>query len=142
MTTCADVMTKNPVFGVPTDMVDKVAQLMKREDVGPIPIVDNPESKRLVGMVTDRDLAMKIVAEGRDAKRTQVQEVMTTTLFTCREGDDIKQALATMSQHQVRRIPVVNNNHEVVGIIAQADIATRIDDPKTTGKVVEEISES
>jgi len=135
-------MTKNPVFGVPTDTVDKVAQLMKREDVGPIPIVDNAHSKKLVGMVTDRDLAMKIVAEGRDAKRTQVQEVMTTTLFTCREGDDIKQALDVMSQHQIRRIPVVNNNHEVVGIIAQADIATRINDPKTTGKVVEEISES
>ena len=142
MTTCADVMTRNPVFGVPTDRVDKVAQLMKREDVGPIPIVDNPESKKLVGIVTDRDLAMKIVAEGRDAKRTQVQEVMTTILFTCREGDDIQQALDAMSQHQVRRIPVINNNHEVVGIIAQADIATRIDDPKTTGKVVEEISEA
>jgi CBS domain-containing protein len=135
-------MTRNPVFGVPTDRVDKVAQLMKREDVGPIPIVDNPESKKLVGIVTDRDLAIKIVAEGRDAKRTQVQEVMTTILFTCREGDDIKQALDAMSQHQVRRIPVINNNHEVVGIIAQADIATRIDDPKTTGKVVEEISEA
>jgi len=141
MTTCADVMTKNPVFSVPTETVDKVAQLMKREDIGPIPIVDNPDSKKLVGIVTDRDLAMKILAEGRDAKHTTVQEVMTRNPVTCSEGDDIKKALDAMTQHQVRRIPVVNKNNQVVGIIAQADIATRIDDPKTTGKVVEEISE-
>lgn len=142
MTKCADVMTKNPTCSVPTESVERVAQLMKREDVGPIPIVDNANSKKLIGIVTDRDLVMKVVAEGRDAKHTTVQEVMTRNPVVCREGDDIKQALNAMSQHQVRRIPVVNNNDEVVGIIAQADIATKIEDHKTTGKVVEDISET
>jgi CBS domain-containing protein len=140
MTKCVEVMTKNPVFAVATDTVDKVAQLMKKEDVGPIPVVDKKDSKKLIGIVTDRDLAMKIVAEGRDPKKTRVEEVMTRNPVTCREDDDLKKALDAMTHHQVRRIPVVNDKGQIVGIIAQADIATRVEDPRTTARVVEQIS--
>jgi CBS domain-containing protein len=141
MTTCSDVMTRNPVCAQPGDMVASVAQLMRDNDVGPIPIVADNDSKRLVGIVTDRDLAMNVVAEGRDPNTTRVEEVMTREVVTCRTDDDIEAALDAMSQQQLRRIPVVDENNMLVGIIAQADVATRMDQPSTTGEVVKEISE-
>lgn len=141
MTTCNDVMTTNPVCAQADDTVVSVAQLMKEQDVGPIPIVDDVTTKRLQGIVTDRDLAMKVVAEGRDPNTTRVSEVMTTDVVTVRQDDDIQAALDAMSQHQLRRILVVDENENLVGIIAQADIATRMNKPEQTGEVVKEISE-
>ena len=140
MTKCSEVMTKHVVCCLPDDMVSEVAQLMKREDVGPIPVVEDIETKKLVGIVTDRDLALKIVAEERDPKSTKVKEVMTRDLVTCKADDDIKKAIDAMVKHQLRRIPVVENGNKVVGIIAQADVATRLDQPKRTAEVVKEIS--
>jgi CBS domain-containing protein len=122
-------------------MVASVAQLMRDNDVGPIPIVADNDSKRLVGIVTDRDLAMNVVAEGRDPNTTRVEEVMTREVVTCRTDDNIEAALDAMSRQQLRRIPVVDENDMLVGIIAQADVATRMDQPSTTGEVVKEISE-
>ena len=74
MKKCNEVMTKNPVCCLPNDMVAKVAQLMKSKDIGPVPIIENEQTKKLVGIVTDRDLALKIVAEGRDAKSTKAED--------------------------------------------------------------------
>ena len=142
MKKCNEVMTKNPVCCLPNDMVAKVAQLMKRKDIGPVPIIENEQTKRLVGIVTDRDLALKIVAEGRDAKSTKAEEVMTRKVVTCRGEDDLQKALDAMSEHQLRRIPVVDNDNRVVGIIAQADVATRVDLPGKTAEVVKDISQS
>ena len=79
---CRDVMTENLVFCTPEDTVSKVAQLMKTEDIGPVLIVDHERSKKLVGIVTDRDLALKVVGEGRDPKTTRVEEVMSRKLVT------------------------------------------------------------
>ena len=141
MTTCSDVMTTNPVCAQAEDTVVSVAQLMKEQDVGPIPIVDDMTTNRLQGIVTDRDLAMKVVAEGRDPNNTRVREVMTSDVVTVRHDDDIQTALDAMSQHQLRRILVVDDNEYLVGIIAQADIATRMNKPEQTGEVVKEISE-
>lgn len=141
MTTCSDVMTTDLVCAQADDTVVSVAQLMKEQDVGPIPIVDDVTTKRLRGIVTDRDLAMKVVAEGRDPNNTRVSEVMTSDVVTVRQDDDIQAALDAMSQHQLRRILVVNENENLVGIIAQADIATRMNKPEQTGEVVKEISE-
>jgi len=140
MTKCSEVMTKHVVCCLPDNTVSEVAQLMKREDVGPIPVVQDIETKKLVGIVTDRDLALKIVAEERDPKSTKVKEVMTRDLVTCKADDDIKKAIDAMVKHQLRRIPVVENGNKVVGIIAQADVATRLDQPKRTAEVVKEIS--
>ena len=141
MTKCSDVMTRNPVSARPDDTVASVARLMKENDIGPVPIVDDNNSKRLVGIVTDRDLALKVVAAGRDPQTTPVREVMTTNVITCRDDDDIETALDAMSTQQLRRIPVVDDGNMLLGIIAQADIATRMDSPEKTGEVVKDISE-
>jgi CBS domain-containing protein len=114
---------------------------MANEDVGSVPIVDSHQSKKLTGIVTDRDLTLKVVAAGRDTRSTRVEDVMTRNPMTCRPQDDLQSALDTMAQMQVRRIPVVDNNGMIVGIIAQADVATRVEDPRKTAQVVEEISQ-
>jgi hypothetical protein len=120
--------------------VATAAQIMLREDVGPVPVVDGNESKRLVGIVTDRDLAMKVVAEGRDAYGTRVDQVMTSNPVTCQEDWDVMQAVKTMADHQVRRIPIVDSNGRLTGIVAQADVA-RTADEEQVGEMVEEISQ-
>ena len=141
MKKCSDVMTRDLVTASPNDTVVEVAQLMKKEDIGPILIVENEETKMLVGIVTDRDLVMKVIAEGQDAKSTRVGDVMSKKLVTCRPGDDIETAMKAMAQYQLRRIPVVEENMQLVGIISQADVATRVDEPEQTGEVVKEISQ-
>ena len=142
MKKCDEVMTKNPVCCLPNDTVAKVAQLMQRGNVGPIPVIENQQTQRLVGIVTDRDLTLKIVAEGRDAKSTKVEAVMTRKVVTCRAEDDLQKALDAMSKHQLRRIPVVDSDNKIVGIIAQADVATRLNQPGKTAIMVKEISQA
>jgi CBS domain-containing protein len=142
MKKCNEVMTKNPTCCLPSDTVAKAAQLMKRENIGSIPVIENEQTRKLVGIVTDRDLVLKIVAEGRESKSTTVEAVMTHKVVTCRAEDDLQKALDAMSEHQLRRIPVVDANHNIVGIIAQADVATRVDQPEKTAAMVKEISRS
>ena len=138
---CSEIMTKDPECCLPSDTVMQAAQLMKSEDVGPIPIVESKDERKLTGIVTDRDLAIKVVAEARDPKTTQIEEIMSEGLVTCRENDDIQSVLQLMQDNQIRRIPVVDKGDHLVGIIAQADVATRLRSPKAVGKVVEQISE-
>lgn len=140
MNKCKDIMTEDLVYCMPDDTVVDVAQLMKKEDIGPVLIVDDDEAKTLVGIVTDRDLALKVVAEGRDPKTTRVKDVMSGKLVTCYADDDVEQAMNAMAQFQLRRIPVVGENMELVGIISQADVA-RMDQPEKTGEIVKEISQ-
>jgi CBS domain-containing protein len=139
---CSEVMTENPSCCLPTDTVFEAAQLMKSEGVGPIPIINDKETRKLEGMVTDRDLALKVVAEGLDPKNTKVEEVMTTGIVTCGPDDNANKAIELMEQHQVRRIPIVDGSNRLLGIIAQADIATRMNAPQKTAEVVEQISEA
>jgi CBS domain-containing protein len=142
MKKCNEVMTKNPVCCRPDDMVVKVAQLMQSENIGSIPVIENEQTQKLVGIVTDRDLALKIVAKGQDAKSTKVEAVMTRQIVTCRTGDDLQMALDAMAEHQLRRIPIVDDDDKIVGIIAQADVATRVNLPEKTAAMVKEISQS
>ncbi len=142
MNKCNEVMTKDPICCLPNDLVEKAARLMKSENIGSIPVIENEQTKKLVGIVTDRDLTLKIVAEGRDATSTKVEAVMTHKVVTCRAEDDLQKALDAMSEHQLRRIPVVDNDSRILGIIAQADVATRVDEPDKTAAVVKEISQS
>ena len=142
MKKCNEVMTKDPVCCLPNDSVAKAAELMKSEDIGSIPVIDNEQTRKLVGIVTDRDLALGIVAEGLDAKSTKVETVMTRKVVTCLADDDLQKALDAMAEHQLRRIPVVDNDNKVVGIIAQADVATRVDQPAKTAEMVKEISQA
>ena len=142
MKKCSDIMTEDVVYCLPNDMVAKVAQLMKKEDIGPVPIVDNARARTSVGIVTDRDLALKVVGEGRDPQNTKVEDVMTRKLVTCHADDNVESAMNAMAQYQLRRIPVVGENMRLVGIISQADVATRVNAPERTAEVVKEISQS
>ena len=135
-------MTEDLIFCTPDDTASKAAQLMKKEDIGPVLIIDNERTKTLVGIVTDRDLALKVVGERRDPQNTKVGDVMTRKLVTCRADDDVEVAMNAMAQYQLRRIPVVDDNMRLVGIISQADVATRVGEPEKTAEVVREISQS
>ena len=139
---CKEIMTKDPVCCLPDDGVQKAAKLMKDEDVGVIPIIEDEDTKTLLGIVTDRDLALRVVAEARDLSSTRIKDVMTTGAVSCQPDDDLQKALEAMEKNQVRRIPVVDTNQKIVGIIAQADVATRLGEPESTAAVVEEISKS
>ena len=141
MKKCSEVMTQNPICCLPTDTVSKVAQLMKTEDVGSIPVIENEQTMRLIGIVTDRDLALQVVASERDAGSTQVADVMTYEVITCRASDDVQKAVDAMSQHQLRRMPVIDGDHRIVGIISQADVATRVEKSEEIAEMVKEISQ-
>ena len=137
---CSEVMTVNPSCCLVTDTVHRAAQLMKSEDVGPIPILDELENRRLEGVITDRDIVLKLVAEDRDPNTTRVSEIMTRDVVTCRVNDDAHKAVRLMEEHQVRRIPIVNDHGQLAGIVSQADVATRMKDPRETAEVVKQIS--
>jgi CBS domain-containing protein len=141
MKRCEDVMTKDPVCCVPTDTVEEAAQIMKNEGVGAVPVVDDQETRKLVGIVTDRDLTVEVIADGMSPATTTVENVMTITLARCNVDDDVHRATELMAQHQVRRIPVVDAEDRIVGIISQGDVATRVDEPEVVAEVVEEISQ-
>jgi CBS domain-containing protein len=138
--TCGDLMTENPVCCVADEMVRVVAQSMKARGIGAMPVIDSHEKRKVIGIVTDRDLALKVVGEGLDSLNTTVEEVMSHKMVVCKTGDDRQLALDAMAKHQLRRIPVVDDQGRIVGIIAQADVATRMEEPAATAKVVEEIS--
>ncbi len=142
MKKCNEVMTKNPICCLPNDMAADVAALMQSGNIGSIPVIENEQTKKLIGIVTDRDLTLMVVAKGLDAKSTKVEAVMTRKVVTCRADDDLQKALDAMAEHQLRRIPVVDANNKIVGIIAQADVATRVDQPEKTAEMVKEISQA
>jgi CBS domain-containing protein len=141
MAKCSDVMTRDPVACEPDEAVSRAAEIMKGEDVGAVPVIETRASPRLVGILTDRDIVVKVVAVGRDPKSAPVREAMTSNPVTCREDEDVSEAVARMAERQVRRVPVVDAEGRLCGIIAQADIATRVHQDKTTGELVEAISE-
>jgi CBS domain-containing protein len=135
-------MTKEPTCCLAADTAQAAAQAMKAEDIGAVLVVDSQETRKLVGIVTDRDLALKVVAGGLDPRQTRVESVMARNMVKCAPQDDLQRALDAMSKHQLRRIPVVDEKGRLAGIIAQADLATRLEQPEATGKVVEQISKS
>jgi CBS domain-containing protein len=134
-TSIKEVMTRDVRACEPNATVADAAKVMSQEDVGPVPIV---EDGRLIGIVTDRDIVVRVVAEGRDPNATTVSEIASTKLVTVSPDDDLDEALKLLAERQIRRLPVVEGDR-LVGIVAQADIA-RLGKDKTTGEVVEEIS--
>jgi CBS domain-containing protein len=133
-----DVMTSNPCTIDAEKSVAYAAKMMQKEDVGLAPIV---EGDKLVGMLTDRDIATRVAAEGRDPDQVKVRDVASKQLITIDPQQDLSEALRKMAKHQVRRLPVVQEDGRLVGVVAQADIAREGDD-ETTGRLVEKISES
>jgi len=138
--TCAEVMTPSPTACNPQHTAIDAAELMRREDCGLLPVVSD-DGKKLIGVLTDRDIVLRVVAEGRDPRSTAVSEVMTTDIVTCLPQENVEMAMEQMATRQVRRIPIVDRDGSLVGIVAQADVATRIASVQETGQVVQAISE-
>lgn len=132
-----ELMTRNPCSIEADKSVTYAAKMLRDEDVGLAPIVDGD---RLVGTLTDRDIAIRVVAEGKDPGSTKVKEVASINLVTVDPQLDLEEALKLMAKHQVRRLPVIEEGGRLVGLVAQADIA-RNGDEKQTGRVVEGISQ-
>ncbi len=138
--TCAEVMTPSPTACNPQHTATDAAELMRREDCGMLPVVSD-DGKKLIGVLTDRDIVLKVVAEGRDPRSTAVSEVMTTDLVTCLPQESVEMAMEQMATRQVRRIAIVDADGSLVGVVSQADVATRIANAQETGQVVQAISE-
>jgi CBS domain-containing protein len=114
---------------------------MQRENVGIVPVVEEKGTKRLIGVVTDRDIAIRVVAEGRDVG-SRVSDIMSSSrITTCTPDDDIDDAMEAMSNEQVRRIPIVDDRGTLVGIVAQADILRKGHDGQQAASTVRDISE-
>jgi len=131
-----DLMTKNPRSLESGSTVMEAARLMRDEDAGLIPVV---EGKKLVGTVTDRDIAIRVVAEGKSPESMTVSEIASRELVTIDPQQELNEALRLMARHQIRRLPVVEEDGRLVGIVAQADIARNASDTQT-GYLVEDIS--
>lgn len=130
-----EAMTSSPTTVEPGTSAREAAQLMKSEDVGSLPVVDGD---RLVGMITDRDLALRLVGEGKGAD-TPVGELASKDVVTIDPQQDVAEAARLMAEHQLRRLPVCEEDGKLVGILAQADLA-QIGHDELTGEVVQKIS--
>ena len=119
------VMTKDPHCCLPSDSAAKAACIMREEHAGVVPVIESADNRRIVGVVTDRDLCMNVVAEGRDPQTTTVEECMTTRVVTCSANDSIEKATELMRENQIRRVPVVNDACELQGIVSLGDVVER-----------------
>jgi CBS domain-containing protein len=135
-----DVMTEGLALCTPDTPLADVASLMVRYDCGAIPVVEDFRSQRLVGIVTDRDITCRTLAEGLDPVGMTAGQVMSQPVITATPGTGFRECVARMEQAQVRRLPVVDDEGRILGIIAQADVASTNPGPRT-GAMVERISE-
>jgi len=133
---CSEIMTKSVKTAESRMPLREVAAMMRDGDMGAVPVVDDG---KLIGIVTDRDIVVRVVAEGGDAS-TPVSEAMTTELFTVRPDDFAFEAIRLMGDKQIRRIPVVGTNGELAGIISMADVALEMEDEREIAETLEEIS--
>ncbi|HEY1526953.1 MAG TPA: CBS domain-containing protein [Candidatus Angelobacter sp.] len=128
-----EVMTPDPVCCVPSDTAQKVAQVLRDENVGSLPVVVDRQSLKLIGMITDRDICCSMVAYGLDPKKTTIE------IVSCRDGENLDKCERAMQEHQLRRIPVVDGDGRCIGIVSQADLALK-DKAEKVSKTVAEIS--
>ncbi len=133
----SQIITRDVETIRPDTSAREAAQRMRSMDVGALPVCDG---RRLLGMVTDRDLTLRILAEGRDPNATTVQEAMTPDVRYAFEDDDVQRAADIMKEHQIRRLPVVNREQQLVGIVALGDLATTGKD-QLSGDTLEQISQ-
>jgi CBS domain-containing protein len=132
-----DIMTRNvEVVSVGASLRD-AARKMKDLDVGLIPVCDGD---RLKGVLTDRDITIRATADGRDPAKTKVSEVMSTDLAYCLEDQEVEEAVSVMEARQIRRLPVINQDKRLIGIVSLADIAVHVGDRDLSGETLEEIS--
>jgi len=134
-----DVMTKGAECVRPANSLVEAAQKMKNLDVGPLPVCG--DNDRLVGMITDRDITVRAVAEACDPRTTTVKDVMTPDVVYCFEDQDVQEAARLMKEHQIRRLVVLNRDKRLVGIVSLGDLAVETGDEKLAGETLEQVSE-
>lgn len=134
-----DVMTPNPECVTEKDSIRDVARIMKDSDTGVVPVV---EGKKIIGLITDRDIVVRGLAEGKNLENARVNELMTKSIRSVREDASVSEALELMTNAEIRRVPVVNQNDELVGILSLGDIATQTTQDNRVGKAVEDISQA
>jgi CBS domain-containing protein len=131
-----DVMTDRPFCVSPDTTVSEAAEVMEREDIGAVPVL---EGDQLAGMITDRDIVIRAIARGKDPRGMPVREVWSRDIVAVRPEEDLSNAMKVMADYQVRRLPVVDDDNHLVGVLAQADVALEAKE-KASGEMVEEIS--
>ncbi|HEY6969489.1 MAG TPA: CBS domain-containing protein [Candidatus Angelobacter sp.] len=134
-----EIMTSDPVCCTPEDSAQKVAKILCDQNIGSVPVVLDRQSRKLLGIITDRDLCCNIVAAGLDPKATKIDKFISLNPVSCRDGENLDNCERLMQEHQVRRIPVVDAEMRCIGILAQADLALR-EKPEKVSKTVAEIS--
>jgi CBS domain-containing protein len=137
-----EIMTADPVCCVPSDTVQKAARIMREHDTGVVPVVEDDRLRQLVGVVTDRDLCLNVIVEGTESHLMQVKDCMTTKVIAGRPHDPEQEAAALMEQNQIRRLPVVDPQGRLVGIISMGDLVRRGHlNPRTTHATLHRISQ-
>jgi len=134
-----EVMTRDPVCCTPEDTAQKVAMMLRDQDIGSLPVVLDQSSRKLVGVITDRDLCCNVLAKGLNAVTTKIDRIFSLNPVTCREGENILGCEDLMQRHQVRRIPVVDVEGCCIGIVSQADLALK-EGPDRVSQMLAEIS--
>lgn len=133
------IMTKNPICCNPETKIDQVAGMMVQHDCGEIPVVESGQKKKLIGVITDRDIVIRSVARGINPLELSASDCMTSKPVSVKRDTDIERVCQLMEQHQIRRIPVVDENGYVCGMVSQADLATNVSETEI-GHVVRNVS--
>jgi CBS domain-containing protein len=136
-----EVMTSDPACCVLSDTAQAVARILCDRNIGSMPVVADHESRKLVGMITDRDLCCSVIAQGLDPKTTKIEKLISLAPFTCRDGENIETCERLMQEHRIRRVPIVDAEDRVIGMVSQADLALH-DKPERVSKTVAEISKA
>ena len=134
-----DAMTLDPVCCLTTDSAQKVAGILSKQGIGSMLVVSDHESRKLIGIITDRDLCCSVVAKGLNPQSTPIENFISRKPFACREGDSLDNCERLMQEHKVRRVPIVDADGRVIGIVSQADLALK-DKPEKVAKTVAEVS--
>ena len=136
-----EVMSPNPACCTPNDSAQTVAKIMRDRSVGAVPVVADEQSRVLIGIITDRDFCCSIVADGLDPQGTTIEKFISANPISCRDGENVERCERLMQDHQVRRVPVVDEKGSVIGIVSQADLALH-DKAERVSRTLAEISRS
>ena len=134
-------MSRDPACCVLSDSAQTVAKILCDRNIGSMPVLADQQSRKLVGMITDRDLCCSVIAQGLDPKTTQIEKLISFPPMSCRDGENIETCERLMQEHQVRRVPIVDAEDRVIGIVSQADLALH-DKAERVSKTVAEISKT
>jgi CBS domain-containing protein len=137
----SDVMTSNPECVTENESIRRVAQIMVDCNCGAVPVVESEGNKKVIGMITDRDIVVRLVAQGKGLETARVADAMSRGVHTVKTDQPLDSVYKIMATEQVRRLPVVDNDDRIIGIVAVADIATEDESDRKLAKTVEEISE-